>query len=50
LVFAKLETPGLQVSAVRNQLVESLVNLSFAKRLWALFKKLINHGLSGIQA
>ena len=50
LVFAKLETPGLQVSAVRNQWVDGLMNLSFAKRLWGLFQALINHGLSGIQA
>jgi len=50
LVFAELETPGLQVSAVGNQLVEGLVNLIFAKRLWGLFQALINHGLSGIQA
>ena len=50
LVFAKLETPGLQVSAVRSQMVEGLMNLSFAKRLWGLFQALINHGLSGIQA
>ena len=50
LVFAKLETPGLQVSAVRKQMVDGLLNLSFAKRLWGLFQALINHGLSGIQA
>ena len=31
-------------------MVDGLLNLSFAKRLWALFKELINHGLSGIQA
>jgi hypothetical protein len=49
LVVAKLDTPGLQVSAVRNQMVDGLLNLSFAKRLWALFKELINHGLPGIQ-
>jgi len=30
--------------------VGGLVNLSFAKRLWTLFKALINHVLSGIQA
>lgn len=50
LVFAKLDTPGLSASAVRNQLVNGMMNLSFAKRLWGLFRALINHGLSGIKA
>jgi hypothetical protein len=50
LVYAKMEMPGQQVSAIRNQLVEGVLNLSFAKRLWALFKVLINHGLSGIES
>jgi hypothetical protein len=49
LVFAKLESPGLQASAVRNQIVDGLLNLSFAKRLWVLFKALLNHGLTGIE-
>ena len=43
-------TSGLQISEVRNQWVDGLMNLSFAKRLWELFQALIDHGLSGIQA
>lgn len=50
LVYAKLENPGMQVSTVRNKLVEGIVNLGFAKRLWELFKALINHGLTGVQS
>lgn len=49
LACAQQELSGRPVSSVRNQLVEGLVNLSFAKRLWSLFRALIHHGLSGIE-
>ena len=49
LVFAKQEGIGLRVSEVRDKLVEGLMNLSFAKQLWLLFRALIHHGLSGIK-
>lgn len=49
LIFAKQEDGGLQVSAVRDKLVEALMNLSFAKQLWLLFRALIHEGLSGIE-
>ncbi|SFM11578.1 transposase, partial [Nitrosomonas communis] len=49
LVFAKQEAGGWQVSEVRDKLVEGLMNLSFAKQLWLLFRALIHDGLSGIK-
>lgn len=49
LVFEQQKGMGLQVSAVRNQLVDGLMNLSFAKQLWFLFRVLIHDGLSGIK-
>ena len=49
LVFAKQEGIRLQVSEVRDKLVEGLMNLSFAKQLWLLFRALIHEGLSGIK-
>ena len=49
LVFEKQESIGLQVSAVRNQLVDGLMNLSFAKQLWFLSRALIHDGLLSIK-
>jgi hypothetical protein len=49
LIYAKQEGAGLTASAVRHQVVDSLVNLSFAKQLWMLFRALIYHGLAGIK-
>ncbi len=49
LVFEKQKGLRLQVSAVRNLLVDGLMNLSFAKQLWVLFRALINNGLSGMK-
>ena len=48
LIFAKQEGTGASVSTVRNQLVDGLVNLSFAKQLWMLFRALIYNGLASI--
>ena len=49
LLFAKQGGIGLKVSTVRNQLVDGLVNLSFAKQLWILFRALIHNSLDGIK-
>ncbi|MCH9659867.1 MAG: transposase [Bacteroidetes bacterium] len=49
LVFQRQKGLRLQVSSVRNQLVDGLMNLSFAKQLWVLFRALIHNGLSGIK-
>jgi len=49
LIYAKQEGTGLTASAVRNQIVDGLVNLSFAKLLWMLFRALIYNGLTGIK-
>lgn len=49
LVFAKQAGTGLKVSAMRHQMVDGLMNLSFAKQLWFLFRALIHHGLDGIK-
>ena len=49
LIYAKQESSGLTASAVRNQLVDGLVNLSFAKQLWMLFRALIYNGLADIK-
>lgn len=49
LIYAKQDGAGLTASAVRHQVVDSLVNLSFAKQLWMLFRALIYHGLAGIK-
>lgn len=49
LVYAKLENPGLEVSTARTRLVEGLVKLRFAKRLWGLFQALTQQGLEAIQ-
>ena len=49
LIYAKQEGSGLTASAVRNQMVDGLVNLSFAKQLWMLFHALIYNGLASIK-
>jgi DDE superfamily endonuclease len=49
LIFAKQDGAELTVSTTRNQLVNGLVNLSFAKQLWMLFRALIYNGLAGIK-
>ncbi|MCK5477391.1 MAG: transposase [Methylococcales bacterium] len=49
LIYAKQEGTGLTASAIRNKMVEGLVNLSFAKQLWMLFRALIYNGLTGIK-
>ena len=49
LIYAKQDGTGLTASAVRNQVVDGLVNLSFAKLLWMLFRALIYNGLTGIK-
>ena len=49
LIYAKQEDSGLTASAVRNQMVDGLVNLSFAKQLWMLFHALIYNGLASIK-
>jgi SRSO17 transposase len=49
LIYAKQEDSGLTASAIRNQMVDGLVNLSFAKQLWMLFHALIYNGLASIK-
>ena len=48
-IYTKQEGTGLTASTVRNQVVDGLVNLSFAKQLWMLFRALIYNGLTGIK-
>jgi hypothetical protein len=45
LIYVKQEDSGL--SAVRKQMVDGLVNLSFAKQLWILFHALIMENQRG---
>lgn len=49
LIYAKQEGSGLTASAVRNKMVDGLVNLSFSKQLWMLFHALIYNGLTSIK-
>lgn len=49
LIYAMHDDSGLTASAARKQVVDGLVNLSFAKQLWVLFRALIYNGLASIK-
>ncbi|MCU7858414.1 MAG: transposase, partial [Candidatus Thiodiazotropha sp. (ex Lucinoma kastoroae)] len=50
LVHHKLEDPDSRVGDIRSQIQEQLDSLSFAGRLWQIFRTIISGTLSELQA
>jgi hypothetical protein len=50
LVHNKLEDPDSRIGGIRSQIQEQLDSLSFAGRLWQIFRAIISRTLNKLQA